>query len=372
MKTLFVSLLRLGDLILQRPLIESSTSENEVHVLVNDEFQSVANLYPEWTFHFFPRRKLQNIINRPETSLLEPFEILREFTNSLNNYRFDQIINLTHNRLSAYLLDQLDAPIKRGLQYQGDRFKPFENQWQIFFNETFSAQRRSQVHYLTALAKSLDLTIPRIKPVESRSPNSPIYFQIFTSDEKKNWSIANWKELYRRLKAVRQDLSIKILCSEVEVVRLAPHFKTEELEIADLVKAREKLQSSQLLICGDTSVAHLAAEVQTPTLVLSLGSSDATKTMPWSHGNWILTADVHCAPCPHSSPCQRELHDCGQALRVGTVLRVASGLLRDQMQFSIAMPERLFRTEIDTKLGFKLVHHSQQGGQDVSKLTDVF
>ncbi|MFN8791744.1 MAG: glycosyltransferase family 9 protein [Bdellovibrionales bacterium] len=372
MRTLFVSFLRLGDLILQRPLIESSAEENEVHVLINDEFKSVANLYPQFKFHFFPRRQLQQVINQPETSLLEPFEILRRFTKELNSNQFDQVINLTHNRLSAYLLDQLEAPVKKGLQYQGDRFQAFENPWQVYFNETFSAPRRSEVHYLAALAKSLDLAIPRIRPVERRSPQGPVYFQIFTSDEKKNWSLANWKELSTRLKAVRRDLSVKILCSESEALRLKAYFQTDELEIADLVTAREKLKSAQLLICGDTSVAHLAAEVQTPTLVLSLGSSDATKTMPWSHGNWILTANVPCAPCPHSNPCQRDLHECGQALRVGTVLRVASGLLRDQMQFSIALPEQLFRSELDTKLGFKLVHHSQQGGQDVSKLTDVF
>lgn len=372
MKKLFVSLLRLGDVILQKPLIEAAGLGHEIHILINDEFKQAAELYPQWKFHFFPRKALQTLINKPETSLLAPFEELQNFMTELNRENFQEAINLTHNRISAYLMDQIQTPIKRGLEFQSDRFKLFENTWQSYFNEAFSDARRSHVHYLSALAKSLELPVPRVGMVEDRSDKNTVYFQVLTSDEKKNWSLKNWKALADRLNRIKPEWTIKILCAQFEVQRVRSYFSNDQIEVTTLLETRQKLKSARLLVTGDTSIAHLAAEVKTPTLVLSLGSSDYTKTMPWSHGNWILTSEVPCAPCPHSTPCQRTQHDCAEGLRVSTVLGVINGLDRDQYMFSVAQPENIYRTSFDTQFGIKLENHSILGGQDVSRHADVF
>lgn len=358
MRVLFVSLLRAGDFIMQVPLLKSQGTKSEVHVLVNDEFSQLKELYPEFHFHFFPRKYLQSVINDQKSSLLMPFEALKNTTAELNQLGFTKIYNLTHNRISGFLMDQLQANEKHGLVFSNDNFVPFKNSWHSFFNSTFSENKRSAHHYLTALAKSVDLAIPQVNVVEDRSQKKSIYFQIFTSDTKKNWNINQWQELYDRVSRARPDVQVQILASPSEATTLSAYFPTDQILVCNLSEAREKLKSSALLVTGDTSLAHLAAETKTPVLVLSLGSSDFTKTMPWLQGAWVLSSEVPCAPCTHSSACSQAQHLCGQSLKVATVLSVMTGILTNKYMFSIASPERLVRMEYQFKSGLRPVSAS--------------
>lgn len=358
MRVLFVSLLRAGDLIMQIPLLRSQAANSEIHVLVNDEFSQLEDLYPEFHFHFFPRKYLQTVINDPKASLLKPFEVLKNATAQLNQLGFTKIYNLTHNRISGFLMDQLQATEKHGLAFSDDHFVPFKNSWHSFFNSTFSESKRSSHHYLTALAQSVNLGIPQISMVEDRTQKKSIYFQVFTSDSKKNWHLNQWRELFDRVTRSRPDMQVQILASPLEVAALSVHFPEDRIIVCSLSEAREKLKGSALLVTGDTSLAHLAAETQTPVLVLSLGSSDFTKTMPWVQGAWVLSSEVPCAPCLHSSTCSQAQHLCGQSLKVTTVLNVVAGILTNKYMFSIASPERLVRMEYQFKNGLKPVSAS--------------
>jgi len=357
-RVLFVSLLRAGDFIMQIPLLKSQAANSEVHVLLNDEFSQLKDLYPEFHIHFFPRKYLQRIINDQNSSLLKPFEVLKNTTAQLNQLNFTRIYNLTHNRISGFLMDQLQAHEKHGLVFSNDNFVPFKNSWHSFFNSTFSENRRSDHHYLTALAQSVDLEIPQINMVEDRSQEKFIYFQIFTSDSKKNWHLNQWKELYDRLSRARPDVQVQILASPSEATALSAHFPSDRLVVCSLSEAREKLKSSALLVTGDTSLAHLAAETKTPVLVFSLGSSDFTKTMPWLQGAWVLSSEVPCSPCSHSSACSQVQHLCSESLKVTTALNVIVGILANKYQFSVASPERLVRMEYQLKSGLTPVSAS--------------
>ena len=362
-KKLFISLLRAGDFIMQRPLMSSQVSEgHDVHVLVNDEFQQLKALYPEFTFHFFPRQELQSLINQPHTSLLKPFENLRELMTELSEQRFDEILNLTHNRLSAYLMDQLEAPSKRGLQFQVDRFLPLENEYQKYFNETFSQNQRSNIHYVSILAKSLGLAIPRLQAAEDRSNKRTIYLQVLTSDEKKNWSLHKWMALVDQLKNQYPLMKIKVLAAPFELEKLKGYFNPQDLEVTSLFELREQLKEARMLITGDTSAAHLAAETRTPCLVLSLGSSDPTKTSPWLFGAWVLTTNTACGPCAHSSPCSQSTHVCGENLKINSVMSVIRGIENDKQTFGLIAPAILFRTEYDINHVLKLKPYSATGG----------
>ncbi len=362
MKKLFISLLRAGDFIMQRPLLASQAESHDVHVLVNDEFQQLRALYPEFTFHFFPRQELQALINQPHTSLLKPFENLRNLMGELNEQGFDEIVNLTHNRLSAYLMDQLEATSKKGLQFKDDRFLPLENKYHTYFNETFSSNKRSNIHYLAVLAKSLDLPIPRLQTAEDRSDKRTVYLQVLTSDEKKNWSLHKWMGLLEQLRNQYPLLKFKVLAAPFELDKLKAYFNPQDLEVTSLFELREQLKNARMLITGDTSAAHLAAETRTPCLVLSLGSSDPTKTSPWLFGAWVMSTTTACAPCVHSSPCSQKTHLCEDDLKISAVLSVIRGIENDKQNFGIVMPAVLFRAEFDMHYVLKLKPYSATGG----------
>lgn len=362
MKKLFISLLRAGDFIMQKPILASQAANHEVHVLVNDEFQQLKALYPEFTFHFFPRQELQMIINQPHTSLLKPFENLRALMANLNEERFDEVLNLTHNRLSAYLMDQLEAPSKRGLQFSLDKFLPLENEYQKLFNEVFSVNQRSPIHYVAILAKSLGLPIPKMSQAEDRSDKRTIYLQVLTSDEKKNWSLHKWMALLSQMKMQFPQYKVKVLAAPFEFDKLKTYFNPQDLEVTSLFELREQLKNARMLITGDTSAAHLAAETRTPCMVISLGSSDPTKTAPWMFGAWVLSAKTACAPCVHSFPCSQKTHLCGEDIKVSSVMSVLSGIENDKHNFGVLGSTILFRTEYDMHHIFKLTPYSSTGG----------
>ncbi len=362
MKKLFISLLRAGDFIMQRPLLLSQASDYEVHVLVNDEFKQLKHLYPEFTFHFFPRQYLQSLINQPHSSLLKPFEKLRYLMRQLSCNNFDEVINLTHNRLSAYLMDQIDSPVKKGLQFKEGHFLPLQNEFQKYFNEVFSQSQRSTIHYVAILAKSLNLPIPRLHAAENRSQKKIVYIQTLTSDEKKNWSLHKWRVLLDQLRLQYPEYQFKVLAAPFEIDKFKSYFKTQDLEVTSLLELRDQLRNARMLITSDTSAAHLAAETKTPCLVLSLGSSDPTKTSPWMFGAWIMTTATGCAPCSHSVACSQKSHLCGDDLKISAVMSVFRGIESDRQSFGFIKPAILFRTEYDIHYILKLKPYTPTGG----------
>ncbi len=350
MNRLFISLLRAGDFIMQVPLMRAALRQGKVHVVINDEFTQLSGLYPEFEFHFFPRSRIQRVINDSRSSLFQPYVVLQEFINELSSVAWDEVYNLSHTRISAYLMTEIRAKCKKGLQHDGHDFISFSNQWMSFFNDRFSQNLRSPYHYLTVLSQALELPVPIPQHKEKRE-SGKILFQCFTSDIKKNWPLDRWAELYKRMKNSRPDLDIQVLCSQSEVSSLVPFFPESILQVTTLSEAREKMKSARLLICGDTSLAHLAAETRTPVLVLSLGSSDLTKTAPWQQGAFVLTAETACGPCLHSSQCPYTVPNCCELLKVRSVLSAALAQLEDREFISLAEPERVFRMECQLRYG---------------------
>jgi ADP-heptose:LPS heptosyltransferase len=347
---LFISLLRAGDFIMQSPLIRANLKRGKIHVVVNDEFRQLQSLYPEFQFHFFPRQLIQKAINDSSSSLLSPYLILQEFIQELKLTPWNEIYNLSHTWLSAYLMNEVEAPIKKGLQHNGQNFIPFNNKWMEFFNDRFSENKRSPYHYLTVLSQALDLVVPPVQLKDKRD-SGEILFQCFTSDRKKNWPLDRWADLFKRLQKSRPEYDVKILCSPTEFNDLKAFFPESSLKVTSLIEARDLIKSARLLVCGDTSMAHLAAETRTPVLTLSLGSSDLTKTAPWQQGAFVMTATTSCSPCLHASQCPYTVTACGESLNVRSVLSAALAQLEDRNFISLAEPERVFRMEYQIRFG---------------------
>ncbi len=82
----------------------------------------------------------------------------------LNSENYDTAINLTHNKLSAYLLGTLHIADKRGLNHQDGHFQGLGNRWVRYFNERFAGTQKSLFHYVELLGKSFEIPV-EMKPV---------------------------------------------------------------------------------------------------------------------------------------------------------------------------------------------------------------
>jgi len=115
------------------------------------------------------------------------------------------------------------------------------------------------------------------------------------------------------------DYQIKILGAPFEKERLSFVFGDKDLLICDLQEVQQYLKDAELLITGDTSIKHIAAQIGTPIIEIAIGSSDPQKTGAFSKNKTVLQTMVPCAPCGHSQACFQKSHVCAEEITVDAV-----------------------------------------------------
>lgn len=321
MKILVVSLLRLGDLFMQKPLLQELRRRRpgaRLHVLVNASVAPARDLFPEVDeFHYFQRETYQRDVATAEVPLLRPLRDLDLWIDDLSSRGFDEILNFTHTQLSAHLCAAIDAPEKKGLLAEGLGFRRFENAWLRHFNERFSSKGRSTFHYVEFLARSFGLSVEPGRC--SSGPFGKIYLQLFTSDAKKDWDLASWRDLFDLLSAEFPNAEVRGLVAPFEAERASRLFAPQELAVLGLAEASRELGPGALLVSGDTSLVHLAASRGAGLVALSLGSSSPDRTGPFAAGAWVVESTVSCAPCPALGACRQTSHQCEEKMTPLTV-----------------------------------------------------
>jgi 3-deoxy-D-manno-octulosonic-acid transferase/heptosyltransferase-1 len=105
------------------------------------------------------------------------------------------------------------------------------------------------------------------------------------------------------------------------------HMLTERKTLAgqtDLMTLAALLQSAALMITTDTGPMHMAAAVDTPTVVL-FGPTAPWRTGPYGTGHRIVQTDLACNPC-FKRRCQ-DAPTCMAAIRVEQVMAAVTELL---------------------------------------------
>lgn len=332
MMILGISLLRLGDLVLQRPLIEGLRKQHpqsEIHLLVNKQFSQVEFLFAGLVdkFIYFDREAFQKSCGEKEYNILWGFKHLREFVEGVNQNSYDTVYNFTHNRLTAHLSGLISARNRVGIYSQNGAFYGLTNPWIQFFNNYFGRREAAGFHYTELLAKALDIPLEQ-GTIQWRRPSGKktVLIQPLTSDAKKNWDLQKYKALLETLQQ-KTTYQVQVLGAPFEKEQLLQHFSEENLLICDLQSADEALKNAALLITGDTSIKHLAAHHDLPILELALGSSQPLQVGAYSNNSVILQSRVSCGPCPHSEKCSQASHRCGEKLPVSAVYEAARMLL---------------------------------------------
>lgn len=332
MRILGISLLRIGDLVLQKPLIEGLRKmhpQSEIHLLVNKQFAQVEFLFAGLVdkFIYFDREAFQRSCGEKEYNILWGYKHLRDFVSELNKTTYDSVYNFTHNKLTAHLTGLIPAPQRFGIYSQQGAFYGLNNPWIQFFNNYFGRPEAAGFHYTELLARAMEIPLEQTA-IQWRRPSGKrlVVIQPLTSDDKKNWSLQKYRELVEGLQEKTQ-YQVKVLGAPFEKDRLLAHFSEQNLHICDFQGAEAVLKEAALLITGDTSIKHLAALNDVPILELSLGSSQPLQTGAYSNNSVILQSRVACGPCPHSEKCSQATHRCGEKLGVESVYDAARMLL---------------------------------------------
>ncbi|HEX7675401.1 MAG TPA: glycosyltransferase family 9 protein [Bdellovibrio sp.] len=323
MKILVVSLLRLGDIIQQEPLLRGLREQHpeaEIHLLLNKQFTSIERLLSGVVDRYvcFDRESLQAGLGEAAYNILWSYTQLENLVSDLNKENYDQVINFTHNKLSAYLIGAIEAKKKTGLYQEDGKFQGLDNRWLRYFNDRFSGTQKSLFHYVELLGNSFDIPLPQ-KIAAIRNKSKLVLFQCLTSDVKKNWGLSNFAQLKRTIERSLVDYKVAVLGASFEREQLEKVFPADSLLICDLVEAKEHLKNAALLVTGDTSIKHLAAQAAVPVVEIAIGSSDPQKTAAFAANNTVIKTTVPCSPCSHSQNCSQMSHLCADEISVDQV-----------------------------------------------------
>lgn len=326
MKILVLSLLRLGDIVQQKPLLRALRAkypQAEIHMAMNRQFLAVQSLLDEEVqkFHTFDRDLLQKSMGESAYHILTPLEVLNDFIRGINAEKYDLILNWTHNRLSTYLMGTLEASERQGLFLQEGKLCGLDSPWLRYFNDNFAADGISFFHYVELLGMAFDLPVHEYAVRSDASRSDLVLLQCVTSDAKKNWGISRFRLLKEKIEENFSHLRVQVLVAPGEEESYREIFESRDLLVADLAEVKSILAGAKLLISGDTSIKHLAAEAGTPVLEISLGGSRPVKTGSYAEIKLQIQGTSPCYPCTHSKLCSQKSHLCAESVEVDHVFR---------------------------------------------------
>lgn len=312
MKTLFLSLLRLGDLLLHLEVIKAYSKQNpqeKIYILINEEFAEVKSLLPERvTLLYFPRGHLQKQIVDRSYHFRHAYESVESLIQSWNQNDFTKVINLTHNRSSAFLSGMIQAEKKIGLRFDQVFQGQDENRWWSYLNHQFATQFKSDFSYIQILKSAVN-----VKEVKR------VLIHPFSNDKKKNWKMQSFLDLARQIASFANVGSVVFVGTEKDLAQhpgIAAEFSTCVVSFSQL---REELLWSDGLIAVDSSVKHLAASIGKSVLEVAVGSASPSKYSS-SEKVTVVAAKAPCFPCSYSKSCSYEVPICHEEITVQDLL----------------------------------------------------
>ncbi len=311
MKILVINLLRLGDMIMTVPVLNglaSSRKDAQIDVLTFKSVSSLQSLLPVvrrwWTID---RDQMQAGLGRADVPMLTSYSLLQEKLDAIQDEEYDLIINLTQTHFSAYIAGYLKSADRLGLTYDTKGIPHFYSPWFRYLDERADGEVQDVFHHTDIFAhacalgdqprdwsmRSVFTAHDEIEKLNLKNTET-IALQVFTSDEKKNWSAENWRTLIKNIKHARPHVQFVALGSPAEEDKLREFIAQSGEEIIPAILSLDGalalLNRSQLLITGDTSIKHLANASSVKVLELSIGWSDWRRTGVYKPDSLILRA----------------------------------------------------------------------------------
>jgi ADP-heptose:LPS heptosyltransferase len=309
----------------------AKSSKANVYLLTHRQNQGLEFLLP-WVkkIFYFDRELVQRSQKEAFLPLDSGFKHTMKLISELNEIKFQTIYNFTNTKISALLTSLVNAKTKIGLNNNSlQYFVNDPSRWIHYLNNTEDSKFHMIDIFRNSIledqfAKTLALTETRV------TKEKAICIQALTSDQKKNWPLKNWNQLIKCLSERLPDYKIYILCSNAEKTKLFDAFKDNigNIFVSTYKQAFDMINTSLLLITGDTSIKHLASFTNTRVLELALGSAKPNETGVYSKTGYLLYNPLSCQPCKHSSNCAYSFV-CQSTISVQDVLDSVAFILRE-------------------------------------------
>ena len=341
MKILFILPNNLGDVIMATPIIEGVKKRGcrELHFLVEKSYEGgiLNNPYID-KIHLFERATFSNSF-KDDSRFGSASIDLYQWVDTLNNEKYDRIINLSQHKIYATLTALLDAPQKDGMQLIGEGIEAVTGLWLSYLFSVPFARKFNKLHaidcYKLIVNSELDGIRPAIYLSEKEIDNGKrwlnshgydinkkmIVLQPGAAISSKMWPIKNFIILAKEL--IEQGCQILITGApqEIELCNAISDAVDEYIMVsAGELTFRETISlipNAECVVTGDTAIMHAAAAVDTKVIAL-FGSTSPVETGPYGDGNIVFIPN-NCEELPcFKHACDREF--CMNGITVTSVL----------------------------------------------------
>ena len=329
---LMLNLTRMGDLIQSTPLLKGVREQYpaaRITLLVGRDFYEFSKRLPcvdrtlVLDLRQFNDGRKGKIVN-----WVEIYKYFEQTLNPLRDEKFDLAFNLSHSKLSAFILSYLKIANIRGFRCNSRGERQTDHPWmQYFFTEPFNRDFNT-FNLVDLFSRAGDLPDkPRSLEIRSAPEDTeklrPLLQQYGIGDSEfligmqagsslkgRRWPPANFSRLADQLIS-RHNARIVLLgvASESDIAGEI----VQRMEFPDrVIDLTGKTGIDSLigmvgrldyLVTNDTGTMHIAAALDTPVAGLFFAHAHPHETGPYAPGHLIFQADIPCAPCSYGIEC---------------------------------------------------------------------
>lgn len=325
MRILVLQLARLGDIYQTWPALRAlrrQYPQAQIHLVVRERFAAATEGLSEVDhIHLL---KTADILapfilgmdqDDPEQMMSESLNQVHEFVQSLAQFKFDRVINLTFSNLSSYLTHALTTERTRVSGYtrhDDGSFCPADDIAAYFLAQA-GVGGCNQIHLLEIFARAADVELapedfrlPTLTVSESVRERTRDFFestnvlavQPFASTSDKSLTSAQWLHVIEEILA-HTNARILLLgapCDQSAVAQIAEQLNSDRiLDLSGQTELRDLfwlLRQCRGLLAPDSVTVHMASMTQTPTVNLSFATVNALETGPWVPGSRVVFAQT--------------------------------------------------------------------------------
>jgi len=329
---LMLNLTRMGDLIQSTPLLKGLREkypDAKITLLVGSDFYEFSKRLPvvdNWIVLNLKQFKEKS--QQGGVSWIELYQYFEKTLNQVRDKQFDLVFNLSHSKLSAFIISYLKIKEVRGFKCNSQGERMTDHPWlQYFFTEPFNRPFNT-FNLVDLFSKAGDITLEG-KSVEIKESSGDsekvdrilkdhlvddkevlIGFQAGSSLEGRRWPASHFAKLGDRL---IHDFNARIVLFGVKAESkigdsIVSEMKSSEKVInligkTDITALTGLVGRCDYLITNDTGTMHIAAALNTTIVGLFFAHAHPPETGPYSEGQLLFQADIPCAPCSYGVDC---------------------------------------------------------------------
>ncbi len=334
---LILNMTRMGDLVQSTPAIAGLRKEYpnaSITLVVSSLFDEFSKKIPFIDKRVvFDIKQFEKKQGKNKILWIDVYQYLEKFLSIFKCDNYDLLINLSHSKLSAFMISYLKIKNIRGFGCNGNGDRIMINPWMQYFGIEPLNRKFNPFNLVEIFTRSAGV-FPEENPIQLLSDDNKLILKSFenginfdndflvgiqagSSLEGRRWSPQNFAmladELIKKLDAKIILLGVDSERKIAEQIILFSKYKNKIIDLTgrtNIDQLTALVSKCSYLITNDTGTMHIAAAVGTTIVGLFFAHAHPYETAPYSKGHIIFQARIPCAPCSYGVTCDNVICVC--------------------------------------------------------------